>query len=109
MLIREKAFFMVEVFLRKTQMLEKYTENFQVILQIYADFVEILSYLVSQIGVKNSSMNNPRISRRQFGEIMAFFVEIGLKNSQKSMEQQKSTLFDKRITIFVQTTNSFEE
>ena len=54
-------------------------------------------------------MNIPHISSWQFGEMMAFFVVIGLKNSQKSMKQQKSTLFDKLITIFVQTKNAFEE
>ena len=40
---------------------------------------------------------------------MAFFDKIGLKNTQKLMKQQKSTLFVKVITIFVQTTNAFEE
>ena len=42
-------------------------------------------------------------------EITAFFVAIGLKNVQKSMKQRKNTLFDKRIPIFVQTNNAFEE
>ena len=39
-----------------------------------------------------------------FEEITAFFVGIGIKNIQKSMKQQKCTLFDKLIPIFVQTT-----
>ena len=44
-----------------------------------------------------------------FEEITAFFVEISLKIFHKSLKQQKSTLLDKLIPIFVQTTKVFEE
>ena len=44
-----------------------------------------------------------------FQEITACFVGIGLKNTQESMKQQKSTLFDKLIPFFVQATKVFKE
>ena len=46
-----------------------------------------------------------------FQEITACFFKIGLKNTQtqKSMKQQKSTLFDKLIPFFVQATKVFKE
>ena len=51
----------------------------------------------------NNAGNKPQLIRvslvGNFEEITAFFG-IGLKNTQKTMKQQKSTLFGKLILIF---------
>ena len=90
-----------------TQILEKQIfQGFYIFRQFFFQF--LICFLASN-GFKNQQWLTQVSPVSNFKEINAFFVESSLKKTQKSIKQQKSTLFDKLITIFVQTTKVSEE
>ena len=71
--------------------------------------VQFLSHFLAK-KVSKTEQGLIRVSPMDnFDKITASFVGIGLKNTQKSMKQQKIMLFDRLIPIFVQTRKVFEE
>ena len=101
---------MVESFLRMTQILQKLIISKMFFLTIFVQvFWTIFENFACKKRFRNSTRTSLGIFSRQFGRYNCNFL-LGLASKHpKNHETTKSTLFDKLIPIFVQTTNVFEE